>query len=342
MYLYYFKREKTYLKSFEENAKRSYMKIGAKKPVFWIVSYLICFGLLIIPLFLTMFSAGFIGAMYAILGGNMDALYLFILHNPWIEWISLTISNGMVILSFFLYIKLAEKRPFKSIGLKTTNKLSKYLKGAGIAIVMQLVYFITILLFGWGEILSKPINATYALGPSAIGFVILLLTGFIIQGASEEVVVRGWMLPVLSRHYKVTTSIILSAAFFGFLHFQNPNLDVLSMINLILYGVFAALYALYDDGLWGVFAQHSIWNWFMGNILGLPVSGMIAGNVSIIETKLVGPTWITGGTFGPEGGAIVTIIFTLSILILIKCLIKKGILVSSKDSSASTSHAAKI
>ncbi len=324
--MYVFRREKTFLEQFNETTKRSYDKIGSKKYIYWFIIFLIAIAVQIIPTLIVTLIFGIILGIMAFASGNIESL-MSIQNSPWVQWASTATSTGIVILSFFLYIKLVEKRPFKSIGLASNNKVKKYLIGAAVSIVMQLFYFLVVLLLGWGEIAAEPIYATTAFGTSAIGFILLFLTGFIIQGASEEVVVRGWMLPVMSRHYRVSTAIILSSVFFGFLHILNPNISVLSIINLILYGIFASLYSLNDGGLWGIFAQHSIWNWFMGNILGLPVSGMIFGNASLIETKLTGPAWITGGNFGPEGGLIVTFILSVSIIILIRMLIKKGILV---------------
>lgn len=330
--MYYFQKRKTFLKQFDETTKLTYDKIGSKKPIFWFITYLLSMAIQYIPTMIISVMIGIVAGVFLLGSGGMDRLAT-IQATPLFDWISLTIPTALVILSFFIYIKFIEKRPFQSIGLKSNQKMKKYFIGAGVSVVMQLFYFVIVLLFGWAEIVSEPIHATNALGISAIGIVLAFLVGFIIQGASEEVVVRGWMLPVLSRHYKVSTSIILSSLFFGFLHMSNPNIGVLPIINLVLYGVFAALYALYDEGLWGIFAQHSIWNWFMGNILGLPVSGMIIGKASMLETHLTGPVWITGGSFGPEGGIIVTFIFTISSLILIRLLLKKRILTESNPSS---------
>jgi membrane protease YdiL (CAAX protease family) len=329
--VYYFNKKISILKQFDEATKINYVKLGNKKFIFWFIVYLLSIALQIIPPSIAMLFFGIILGLALLATGNIQNLSN-IQSGLWAQWFSLAVQTALVILSFFLYIKFVEKRPFSSIGLKGNGKAKKYLKGAVLAIIMQLAYFIIVITFGWAEVTSTAAYATTAMGVSAIGYVLLFLIGFIIQGASEEVVVRGWMLPVMARHYKVSTSIILSSLFFGLLHIMNPNISTLSIINLVLYGVFAALYSLYDDGLWGVFAYHSIWNWFMGNVLGLPVSGMIAGKVSIIETRITGPAWITGGSFGPEGGAIVTLILSISIVIIIKLLIKKGLLISSKDS----------
>ncbi|MEW9122417.1 MAG: type II CAAX endopeptidase family protein [Thermotaleaceae bacterium] len=323
--MYYFNKENTFLKAFDEHTQRGYDKTGNNKWLFWFITYLIATAVQFIPMFTLIIALGIlIGVFYR--GTDSSLLLASLTAGPLHEWFFLALPTLIVILSFWIYIRLIEKRAFSTIGLQGNKKFIKYLKGAAIAIIMQLAYFIIVMLMGWGEVLSDPFYATEGLGIDALGFVLLFLIGFMIQGASEEVVVRGWMLPVLSKHYKISTAIILSSLYFGFLHILNNHITFLSIINLILYGLFAALYALYDDGLWGIFANHSIWNWFMGNILGLPVSGSIIGKVSIIETNLTGPAWITGGAFGPEGGIIVTFILLLSIAIVLRLLVKKSIL----------------
>ncbi len=315
----------TYLDEFSTHSKLTYDKIGRYKFIFWLIVILIALAIQYVPMLSLSIFIGIIIGIFMIGTGevswmnNLESMST----SPMTTWLMLVMSTAFVILCFFIYIRLFERRSFYTIGLNQRSKFKKYITGAAIAIVMQLAYFFIVLIFGWGEVVSQPINATGAMGTSAIGLVLLFLVGFMIQGASEEIVVRGWMMPVLSAHYKIPTAIAITSVFFGLLHIGNPNIEILPIINLILYGVFAALYAIWDGGLWGIFAQHSIWNWFMGNVLGLPVSGMIIGNASIIETKLTGPIFITGGSFGPEGGVIVTLIEIISIIVVAKLLIKK-------------------
>jgi hypothetical protein len=80
------------------------------------------------------------------------------------------------------------------------------------------------------------------------------------------------------------------------------------MVNLFLYGLFAAFYALHEGDLWGVCAFHSVWNWVQGNIFGFEVSGGAFGGSSLLKLQESGPDWFTGGKFGPEGGLAVTLV----------------------------------
>ncbi|RLG70853.1 MAG: hypothetical protein DRO23_12780 [Thermoprotei archaeon] len=59
---------------------------------------------------------------------------------------------------------------------------------------------------------------------------------------------------------------------------------------------------------------HFAWNYFEGFVYGFPVSGReIEG---LLLTKVKGPAWLTGGTFGPEGSFIGLIIALLVNLIM--------------------------
>lgn len=63
---------------------------------------------------------------------------------------------------------------------------------------------------------------------------------FLIQGATEEIVVRGWLFPVLSVRSRIWIGIVVTSFLFGFLHLLNPGITILSISNIILVGVFAA------------------------------------------------------------------------------------------------------
>ena len=53
-----------------------------------------------------------------------------------------------------------------------------------------------------------------------------------------------------------------------------------------------------------------------GNFFGFQVSGH-DGGPTLLNIKEIGPDWITGGTFGPEGGFICTLIILVGIAIIL-------------------------
>ena len=63
-----------------------------------------------------------------------------------------------------------------------------------------------------------------------------------------------------------------------------------------------------SGGIWLPLGAHAAWNFLLGPVLGLTVSGRdrIAGGWSAF--RFDGPAWITGGEFGIEGSVVVTLV----------------------------------
>jgi membrane protease YdiL (CAAX protease family) len=97
------------------------------------------------------------------------------------------------------------------------------------------------------------------------------------------------------------------------MHGANAGLSVLALANLALFGLFAGCYALREGGLWGVCAVHSAWNWAQGSLFGFEVSGHAPQWSVLVRLRAQGPDWLTGGAFGPEGGAAVTAMLVLGL-----------------------------
>jgi membrane protease YdiL (CAAX protease family) len=153
---------------------------------------------------------------------------------------------------------------------------------------------------------------------AGIGMLLLLLVGFLFQGMSEEVLCRSYFLVSLARKKgNIWMAVVVNAVAFGLLHISNPGLTVLSMVNLILFGIFASIYFVKRGSIWGIAAIHSIWNFAQGNIYGVLVSGMNFGTTIFTSTINEDMTIINGGTFGLEGGILTTIVLVAGCILLL-------------------------
>ncbi|MFE7913937.1 CPBP family intramembrane glutamic endopeptidase, partial [Bacillus mobilis] len=152
--------------------------------------------------------------------------------------------------------------------------------------------------------------------PTAIFGIVGSLVAFLIQGATEEIVVRGWLFPVLSVRSRIWIGIVVTSFLFGFLHLLNPGITILSISNIILVGVFAAFYVLKDSSLWGICAWHSLWNWAQFNIYGFAVSGMTMYSTPLFKPVTNGSEFLHGGSFGIEGSIITTIMLSIASIVL--------------------------
>jgi uncharacterized protein len=223
-------------------------------------------------------------------------------------------SFAGIFLFLWLWVRFAEKRPFSSLGFERKNALFTYMRGFALGLLMFSAAIGLLAAPGFVQIDRSIDPAMVGLG--ALGGVLIILLGWLVQGAAEEALVRGWMLPVLAARYHRWVGIIISSLFFAVLHGLNPNLSIIALVNLTLFGFFAAFYAMREGSLWGICALHSSWNWIQGNIFGFEVSGGSMGGGSLFKLMETGPDWITGGLFGPEGGLAVTIVLVISIIVI--------------------------
>ncbi len=228
-------------------------------------------------------------------------------------WMALTLISSFALIFVFtwLWIRFYEKRPFSSLGFEPNQALYKYIRGFLFGVLLFALAVALMVAFGFVEI--DPI-ASPNIGLAAAAGVGIVLLGWFVQGAAEEVLTRGWMLPALGARYKPWVGILVSSLFFSTLHSFNPNLSGIAFVNLALFGLFAAFYALREGSLWGICAIHSAWNWVQGNIFGFEVSGTNPEGGSLLKLIETGPDWFTGGPFGPEGGLAVTLVLALAIL----------------------------
>ncbi len=223
-------------------------------------------------------------------------------------------SFAFISLLVFFRVKVIEKRSFSSIGFNKNNWLKKYSLGFFIGLAMMSIIVLILFPFGYITVEKNPIQPV---GISAIASVLVILFGWIIQGATEEIVTRGWLLNVLSTKYNIGVGLLISSTLFGLMHLTNPNVNYIAVINIILVGLFYGLYVIKTNDLWAVCGMHSAWNFAQGNIFGFKVSGLDVSVGSLIDLNLVGSDFVTGGIFGPEAGITATFILLASIGILL-------------------------
>lgn len=239
------------------------------------------------------------------------------------ELLFLLISlSGFAFISMLVFFRVSkiEKRKISSIGFYKNNWFKKYAFGFFIGLAMMSLVVLTLFLLGCVSIEKQP---TQPVGVSAILPVLIVLIGWIIQGGTEEVLTRGWLMNVLGARYNIAVGLIISSTLFGLLHLGNPNVNYIAILNIILVGLFYGFYVIKSNDLWAVCGMHSAWNFAQGNLFGFEVSGLNVEVGSLIDLNLVGNDFISGGSFGPEAGLGATIVLLAGIFI-IYILDKKG------------------
>ncbi|MHC1703576.1 MAG: CPBP family intramembrane glutamic endopeptidase [Tenuifilaceae bacterium] len=213
---------------------------------------------------------------------------------------------ALMIFFIWLFVKYFENRSFRTIGFFKQGALTQYLKGFLLGIVLLAVSFIVIAIFSEVKIVTVHNQPNYFY---TILTVLMALIFFIVQGAGEEIVFRGWFMQTVGYRHWPWLGVLLSIVLFSLAHFSNAGMNILPFLNVALIAVFLSLYILKEKSLWGVCGFHTSWNWTMGNVLGLSVSGNEGIGDSIVNFSFKGNDIITGGSFGLEASIIVTIIF---------------------------------
>lgn len=213
----------------------------------------------------------------------------------------------------FARVKYREKRRISGIGLEKDGFVKKYLIGFGIGILMFTLVVLLLSISGHITVDRNPVGPT---GILALSGVLIVLPGWMIQSATEEILSRGWFMNVLGARYNIAVGLIVSSAFFGLMHLGNPNVNILAIFNIFLVGAFLGLYVIKTNDLWGVCGLHAAWNWTQGNIFGFEVSGQKVASGSLMSLKLTGAQWVTGGGFGPEAGMVAAIVLSIGIIVV--------------------------
>ncbi len=231
--------------------------------------------------------------------------------------------QGVILLFSALFVgwmcgALIEKLPFAALGWARHRGWLRDLLYGSLIGVASLVLATAIAKTRGGFVFS--FNATgmyWSLTRTLVGSAFV----FILAAAAEETVFRSYPLQTLTRARLFMVGAILTSLAFAYAHLGNPNLNVpnaypsLAFANTALAGFWLAIAWWRTRSLWLPLGIHWSWNWAMGSVLGLPVSGI----TSLAPTPLLratdnGPAWLTGGAYGIEGGVACTVALVVSLV----------------------------
>lgn len=204
------------------------------------------------------------------------------------------------------WVRWVEKRSLATVGLCGDGRLKKFLTGLAVGIAMMGAIVMAIALSGGYRVADL---APAFASPVALGWIALLLAGFVVQASVEEFVFRGWLFSAIMLRWNITAAFILSSAAFTFVHFS-PRATLLELVMTFIFAIFACAWVRYSNSIWGVMGWHVGWNWFGGTGFDVPITGLDTGLPALVVKLVpVGAAWLNGAGEGPEGS-----VFTLALL----------------------------
>jgi membrane protease YdiL (CAAX protease family) len=214
-------------------------------------------------------------------------------------WNVLTMVAAALLASWVAQVRLSRLR-FVDLGLPGGVPAIQQLATGGLVGVGVLGAVVLMLVaFGWltweadGTQGSAVLAATRLVG-------ILLGAAFV-----EELLFRGYPFQVLERRFGTIAALLVTSVAFSVAHLLNPDAALLPLINIGLAGLLLGVAYVKTRSLWFATGVHTGWNWVMA-VSELSVSGLDFGMPGFAPV-LNGPDLATGGTFGPEGGLLVTL-----------------------------------
>lgn len=122
-------------------------------------------------------------------------------------------------------------------------------------------------------------------------------------GLFEEFSLRGYPQYTLASGMGFWPAALLLSLVFMAGHLGNGGETWLGLIDVFLFGMFASFTLWRTGNLWFAVGVHAAWDWGLTFLYSGPNSGLLATG-QLLKTRFSGPTWLSGGSAGPEGSAI--------------------------------------
>lgn len=214
-----------------------------------------------------------------------------------------------LLLESWIMTRALDGRDFRTVGLWLfSGWVREFLIGIGLG--MALITLTIVALVATGAIAFRGWNALHGRAP----LVFTETAGWLLLAATfEEVAFRGYGFQRLVDAVGPWLGALIFAGLFGVAHIANPWASPLSTANTVLAGLLLSLSYLKTRALWLPIGLHWAWNFSMGMIFSLPVSGLrLQGG--LLQAEVTGPNWLSGGDYGPEASVVLVIVSAAGIV----------------------------
>lgn len=141
-------------------------------------------------------------------------------------------------------------------------------------------------------------------GAEFVKWVTFWAVAFLAVGFFEEYAFRGYMRFVLTRGFGFWPAALTTSIFFGAVHMTNPGESWPGILGVVLVGIFWCFTVRRTGTLWFALGMHAAFDFGETFLFSVPDSGyLFPGHLSSAVVH-PGPTWLVGGTAGPEASVL--------------------------------------
>ena len=228
----------------------------------------------------------------------------------------LLLYYGFLVFSLvtLLYCKFVEKKNMEFIGF-SGNPID-YLTGAFVAAILLFI------ILGIGCI-SGSISFCGFNTNTNIKSILLWVLAFGIQGATEEIMCRGFLLNSLKNRISIPLAILISSTAFVFPHLSSLieadfAYAVVGIINLYLISIIFSILVLWRSNIWIACGLHSAWNFILYVIMGLSLSGSESVSKGVVLFSVKDASILNGAEYGIEASVITTVVLGMLLFVMVK------------------------
>ncbi len=213
-----------------------------------------------------------------------------------------------VLVAAWIMARFIDRRPFITLGFVPNHMVRDSLLGVSIGAVWLGLSVLAVWMMGWVSL-----RPSFTISWSILVWVMIAL---IFNTLTQEVLVRSYIYQTIQSQTNFIWAIVVSAVLFMALHAGVYEGAWLPAVNVFTAGVlFGVAYHL-TGNLWLPIAIHFTWNFLLGPVLGLTVSGQNQLNSGWQVFAVQGPALLTGGSFGLEGGLVVTLTTVIGAVVM--------------------------
>lgn len=228
--------------------------------------------------------------------------------------ITLITYYGYIIVSAvaLLYWKIVEKKPLSEMGF--TKHIGSYFIGAVIGVLLLGVAVVAIALTGSIKYVGVFDNIDAVT-------IALLAGGFVVQGATEEILCRGIVFHSLKEKTSLGIAVNVSTLMFIIPHLSSlfdggVAYGILGIINLVLISTVFSLLTVGFKSIWAACGLHSAWNAVLYCVLGLNLSGNDETVTAVFNMQSVGKNILNGGEYGIEASVITAVVLAIAVILI--------------------------
>ena len=217
-----------------------------------------------------------------------------------------SVGAATILVATWLVTRFVDRRPFLSLGFAPASFGRNALAGVTVGALWLAVSLGSAWAAGWVAVQAQGRFSGALLVGAALGVFLNVLT--------QQLLLCGYIFQVIQREANAGLAVNLSALLFVGYHVGAFAGAWLPAVNVFLAGVLFCLAYGLTETLWFPVFIHFAWNVLLGPALGLTVSASSRLGSGWQVVVVTGPQLWTGGSFGLEGGLIVTLTTGISIL----------------------------